>query len=140
MKPIFFLIMATLAIGCVDKESESKAIITNLEAQKEAWNRADISGFMEHYWKSDSMAFMSKTNVRYGWQATFDAYERGYPTQKEMGTLEFEVKKLDILSSEAAYMLGSWQLERDTLDVGGHFSLIWKKINGKWVIVTDHTS
>ena len=123
-----------------DKSETISIIKTNLEAQELAWNTGDLSTFMEHYWKSDSMAFMGKTGVTYGWQQTLDAYKAGYPTQKEMGILEFEIKKLDVLSSDAAYMLGSWNIERDTLDVGGHFSLIWKKIAGHWVIVTDHTS
>ena len=123
-----------------DKSETISIIKTNLEAQELAWNTGDLSTFMEYYWKSDSMAFMGKTGVTYGWQQTLDAYKAGYPTQKEMGILEFEIKKLDVLSSDAAYMLGSWNIERDTLDVGGHFSLIWKKIAGHWVIVTDHTS
>jgi ketosteroid isomerase-like protein len=123
-----------------DKSETISIIKTNLEAQELAWNTGDLSTFMEHYWKSDSMAFMGKTGVTYGWQQTLDAYKAGYPTQKEMGILEFEIKKLDVLSSDAAYMLGSWNIERDTLDVGGHFSLILKKIAGHWVIVTDHTS
>ena len=123
-----------------DKSETISIIKTNLEAQELAWNTGDLSTFMEHYWKSDSMAFMGKTGVTYGWQQTLDAYKAGYPTQKEMGILEFEIKKLDVLSSDAAYMLGSWNIERDTLDVGGHFSLILKKIVGHWVIVTDHTS
>ena len=123
-----------------DKSKTISIIKTNLEAQELAWNTGDLSTFMEHYWKSDSMAFMGKTGVTYGWQQTLDGYKAGYPTQKEMGTLEFEIKKLEVLSSDAAYMLGSWNIERDTLDVGGHFSLIWKKIAGHWVIVTDHTS
>ncbi|MFB0961162.1 MAG: nuclear transport factor 2 family protein [Flavobacteriales bacterium] len=123
-----------------DKSETISIIKTNLEAQELAWNTGDLSTFMEYYWKSDSMAFMGKTGVTYGWQQTLDAYKAGYPTQKEMGILEFEIKKLDVLSSDAAYMLGSWNIERDTLDVGGHFSLILKKIAGHWVIVTDHTS
>jgi len=148
MRNLYLLVIALLLFSCQQKQAEvqhdlsktTSIIKNNLEAQKLAWNAGDIPAFMEHYWKSDSMAFMSKTAVRFGWQETLDAYKAGYPTQKEMGILKFEVKKLDVLSAEAAYMLGSWKLERDTLDVGGHFSLIWKKVNGQWVIVTDHTS
>ena len=148
MRNLYLLVIALLLFSCQQKQAEvqhdlsktTSIIKNNLEAQKRAWNAGDIPAFMEHYWKSDSMAFMSKTAVRFGWQETLDAYKAGYPTQKEMGILKFEVKKLDVLSAEAAYMLGSWKLERDTLDVGGHFSLIWKKVNGQWVIVTDHTS
>lgn len=121
-------------------DTSTQQILNNLNEQRAAWNEGDIDAFMGHYWKSDSMAFVSKDNVRYGWQKTLEAYKSGYPTKKDMGELEFVVKQLDILSPESAYMIGSWHLERDSLDVGGHFSLIWKKVNDNWVIVTDHTS
>ncbi len=148
MKNLYLVCISLMLFSCQQQKEEMQhdkakiisIIKTNLAAQKSAWNAGDITMFMEHYWKSDSMAFMSKSGVRYGWSETLDAYKSSYPTQKEMGTLGFEVKKLDILSADAAYMLGSWNLERDTLEVGGHFSLIWKKVNGQWVIVTDHTS
>ncbi len=141
---ILFISLSLTLASCnstdVDVNEHKATILKNLNEQKTSWNKGDIPAFMEHYWQSDSMAFMSKSGIRYGWKETLDAYKKGYPTQKEMGKLDFEVKKLDILSNETAYMLGAWKLERDTLDVGGHFSLIWKKVNGKWVIVTDHTS
>lgn len=122
------------------KEAEKTQILKNIEAQQASWNNGDIPAFMEHYWKSDSMMFMSKDGIRYGWQNTLDGYLNSYPTPNAMGKLDFEVKELDVLSKESAYLLGSWHLLGDSLDVGGHFSLIWKKKNGKWVIVTDHTS
>jgi ketosteroid isomerase-like protein len=37
-------------------------------------------------------------------------------------------------------VIGSWNLTRDKGNVGGYFSLLWRKINGKWKIVIDHTS
>jgi len=35
---------------------------------------------------------------------------------------------------------GSWVLERENDRPEGHFLLIWRKIEGKWKIVVDHTS
>jgi ketosteroid isomerase-like protein len=31
-------------------------------------------------------------------------------------------------------------LKRTIEDSYGHFTLIWKKINDKWLIISDHTS
>ncbi|MFK7756207.1 MAG: DUF4440 domain-containing protein [Flavobacteriales bacterium] len=123
-----------------EKETAKTQILKNLDQQQASWNSGDIPAFMEHYWKNDSMKFMSKKGIRYGWQKTLDGYLNSYPTAEAMGTLDFEVKELDVLSKESAYLLGSWHLLGDSLDVGGYFSLIWKKKNDKWVIVTDHTS
>lgn len=148
MKYLGIITLLLITSGCSTSyqvsEQKSKEIkekiVINLTEQKEAWNAGDIKEFMKHYWQNDSMAFMSNSGIRYGWKQTLDAYESSYPSKKEMGTLEFKVKKLDVVSHNAAYMLGSWALERDTLDVSGHFSLIWKEVDGNWVIVTDHTS
>jgi len=30
--------------------------------------------------------------------------------------------------------------EKKEGDVGGYFTLLWKKLQSKWVIVADHTS
>ena len=38
-------------------------------------------------------------------------------------------------------MIGKWHLKReDNEDLGGHFSLNWKKIDNKWLIISDHSS
>jgi hypothetical protein len=36
--------------------------------------------------------------------------------------------------------VGKWHLIRSVGDVGGHYTLLVKRINGKWVIISDHTS
>jgi len=38
---------------------ESKNIITVMDKQMAAWNRGDLEGFMQGYWKSDSLMFVS---------------------------------------------------------------------------------
>ena len=57
-----------------------------------------------------------------------------------MGVLSFTNYKFEVLSKEAVYVIGKWQINRDEKQIGGHYTLLWKKINGKWVIVCDHTS
>ncbi len=147
---IFIILIAILFFQCAgpshqaennfNQKAEKQAILDVLELQRSAWNNHSIDLFMEHYWKSDSMRFMTKDGVRYGWETTRANYKESYSTPEEMGTLQFTVKHLDLLSKESAYILGQWELQMDTTSFGGHFSLIWKKINGKWLIVTDHTS
>ena len=56
-----------------------------------------------------------------------------------MGKLTFSDLETQELGSEAMLMLGKWHLEREA-PVGGNFSLVWKRIDGKWVIVHDHSS
>lgn len=120
--------------------AEENAIRQVMNTQQEAWNRADIETFMEGYWKSDSMKFIGRNGITYGWQTTLDNYKKSYPTPDAMGKLTFTILSLDILSETSAFMIGRWHLKRATDEPGGHFTLLWRKINGKWVIIADHTS
>jgi len=36
--------------------------------------------------------------------------------------------------------VGKWHLTRSIGDVGGHFTLLFKKVKNRWVIVADHSS
>lgn len=115
-------------------------IINKLKNQAICWNSGDIDCFMKDYWHHDSLMYIGKNGVTYGWQNTLDNYKLKYPTKKEMGHLEFELIKLESLSNDHFLMVGKWRLSREIGNIGGHFTLIWKKINNEWVIVADHSS
>jgi len=117
-----------------------QAIRRVMADQESAWNRADLEAFMDGYWKSDSLTFIGSRGVTNGWQATLDSYKKGYPDAEAMGKLTFTILTLEILSPESAYVIGKWHLARTKDELGGHFTLLWKKIGGKWVIVADHSS
>lgn len=110
-----------------------------LERQQTAWNSGNIAGFMQAYWKDDSLTFASGGKVTRGWQATFDGYKKRYPDKATMGQLMFSDLEVTALGDSAAMMLGRWKLQR-TNPVSGNFTLVWKKVEGEWVIVHDHTS
>jgi len=117
-----------------------QAIRRVMADQESAWNRADLEAFMDGYWKSDSLTFIGSRGITNGWQATLDSYKKGYPDAEAMGKLTFTILTLEILSPESAYVIGKWHLARTKGELGGHFTLLWKNIGGKWVIVADHSS
>lgn len=119
--------------------SGSSPVRRNLQEQQDAWNRGDITSFMEHYWKSDSLKFIGSKKITYGWQKTLDNYKKAYPDQKSMGKLTFTLEEVSDLSETAVFVIGKWELQKEK-PAGGHFTLLWRLINGKWVIVADHTS
>lgn len=124
--------------GFAQKKSE---IMEVLNRQQENWNKGDIETFMQDYWKSDELKFIGKNGVVKGWNATLERYLKSYPDRVTMGQLKFDIKEIDFHSKKSAWVLGQWQLTRpEKGDVGGFFTLIFKKIDGKWVIVSDHTS
>ena len=57
-----------------------------------------------------------------------------------MGKLKFEVVNFSMLSDDIVHLVGKWDLTREMGDIGGHFTLIWKKLDNKWLIISDHTS
>ena len=111
-----------------------------VDRQQQGWNDGDLEQFMEGYWKSDSLQFIGSKGITYGWQTTLDHYKKGYPTPEAMGTLTFNILTLEKLSDTTAWMVGTWHLKRATDEPSGHFTLLWKKIKGTWVIVADHSS
>lgn len=122
------------------QNSDEQSIRQILATQEDAWNRADLEAFMSGYWHSDSLMFIGSRGVTYGWQATLDSYKKGYPDAGAMGKLTFTILSVQVLAPESAYVIGKWHLTRATDEVGGHFTLLWKKKDGKWVIVADHSS
>jgi ketosteroid isomerase-like protein len=139
-KHILYLSCILSLVSCFCYAQDRQAILKVLQTQQLAWNRGDIDNFMQGYWHSDSLVFVGKTAPTYGWQATLSHYKKSYPDKATMGELIFTITKVDVLDKTNAFVLGGWRLKRDKGDVGGYFTLWFKKIDGRWVIVCDHTS
>lgn len=111
-----------------------------LHNQEKAWNDGDLEGFMKGYWKSDSLMFVGKSGITYGWQKTLDNYKKGYPDTAAMGKLHFDILDMKPVSEDNYFIIGKWHLIRSIGNIGGYFSLLFRKINGEWLIICDHTS
>ena len=112
-----------------------------LATQTAAWNKGDIPGFMAGYWHSDSLVFIGRKGPTYGWQPTLDNYRKGYPDATQMGQLDFSQLHINPLSADVAQVVGHWHLARPQAgDLQGQFLLIFRQLDGKWVIVADHSS
>ena len=124
-----------------DYAAEPEAIREVLRRQVDAWNAGDLEGFMAGYAQTDSLRFASGGVVRRGWQATLERYQQTYPDRAAMGTLAFSDLDVRVLSEEAAYVFGRWQLTRAEDALGGLFTLVFaRQPDGAWRIVHDHTS
>jgi ketosteroid isomerase-like protein len=114
-----------------------------VNAQQAAWNRGDIEGFMSAgYWRSPEMTFFSESSVTRGYQAVLDRYVARYKTgDAEMGRLTFSDVEVEPLDENGAFVRGRWDLDfEEQADVGGLFTLVFRRISGEWRIVHDHTS
>jgi ketosteroid isomerase-like protein len=142
MKKIFLLfVTALLLFTSVSAQSKDEQTIRSaIEEQRISWNTGDLNHFMKTYWQSDSLMFIGKSGVTYGWQNTLDNYKKGYPDTAAMGKLDFDILEVKRLSDSYFFVVGKWHLTRSIGNVGGHFTLLFRKIKNKWVIVADHSS
>ena len=116
------------------------AIRKVLALQVAAWNDGNIEEFMKGYWRNDSLAFIGKNGLTYGYDNTLQNYKKSYPDKSAMGTLHFDLLQLKSLSNQYFFVAGKWHLQRSAGDVGGHFTLLFRKISGVWKIISDHSS
>ncbi len=117
-------------------------IRTLMNNQITSWNNGDIDAYMDFYWKSDSLQFIGSKGLTYGWDTTLLNYKKSYRTKEEMGTLSLDNLNCKDLKNNSYLINGKWYLKRneELKDLNGHYTLIWKKIDGQWKIIYDHSS
>lgn len=136
----YILFFVLVIISGTAMAQDKQAILKVLQIQSAAWNQGNLESFMQGYWKSDSLAFVGKSAPTYGWQNTLDHYKKTYPDKAAMGQLTFNILKVQQLDATNAFVLGGWHLKREKDELGGYFTLWFRKIKGEWKIVVDHTS
>jgi len=140
MKVVYLGILLFISFNAFCQGNDEKEIRTVLGIQTESWNKGDIDGFMKTYWHSDSLMFIGKNGIKWGWQTTLENYKKSYPDTVAMGKLDFTILLVKRLSPEYYYVVGKWHLKRSIGDLGGHYDLVFRKIEGRWVIIADHSS
>ncbi len=134
---------ATAAETPKEASEKSEAAIEHvLRTQQDAWNRHDLDAFMAGYWNSPNLTFFSGAKQTTGWQATLDCYHATYASPgHEMGTLDFNALRIEMLGPDAAFARGAWHLTMpDGKTPHGLFTLVFRKFPEGWKIIHDHTS
>ncbi|MEO7307678.1 MAG: DUF4440 domain-containing protein [Ferruginibacter sp.] len=140
---VFFLLLSSALAQSKPARplgGDEQLIRTLLEEQRQSWNNGEVEKFMTTYWQSDSLMFIGKSGITYGWQNTLNNYKKGYPDTATMGKLTFDILEVKRLSVIYFFVVGKWHLTRSMGDAGGYFTLLFKKVKNKWVIVADHSS
>ena len=143
LKLILITMMALIGIMAQAQKHhhpEKAAIKLVLSQQQNSWNNGSIDSFMMFYWNSPDLRFVSKKGVSYGWQKVNDNYKKSYSNKEKMGKLEFDIKSIEFVDKQNAIVVGSWAIQNNDGNPSGYFTLWFKKINGKWLIILDHTS
>ena len=139
----WFPAIAWMAGACLlasPLRAQDAAIKQVLSDQSAAWNRGDLDAFMEGYAKTPDLRFASGGAVTKGWQETLARYKGRYADRAAMGTLAFSDLDVTILAPDTALVFGRWRLKNDKGEPNGLFTLLFRKTDGGWRIVADHTS
>ncbi|MCK0123847.1 nuclear transport factor 2 family protein [Gelidibacter sp. F2691] len=143
---LFYICLILLTFSCkpnienqhVPSEAEAVTSIKKVLADQEiAWNRHDLEGFMQGYWKNDSLKFYGSKGLTTGWDKTLANYKKGYPTQAESGTLKFVINDISKIENNSYIVFGEFHLERSIGNTNGIFTIIFKYIDGQWKIIAD---
>jgi ketosteroid isomerase-like protein len=140
MKLLFCLSLILFTTVAAAAQKPEAAIRKVMDDQVVAWNKGDIEGFMAGYWKSDKLVFVGSSGVTRGWQQTLDNYKKNYSSRQKMGTLTFSDLEINVISKDAATVLGKWSLAREKDNPKGTFTLLFRKLKEGWRIVMDHSS
>ncbi|NKF52068.1 SgcJ/EcaC family oxidoreductase [Shewanella sp. WXL01] len=134
-----------LAIGlfmyaCFASAQPVEQIQSLFQKQTQAWNQGDVDGYMQSYWRSDKLQFVSRGELVYGWDELYRRYKKSYPNKAAMGELSFDIQSVKSLSDNAALVSGQWTLARDKDQPTGASTLLIERIDGQWLITHDHSS
>jgi ketosteroid isomerase-like protein len=140
MKKILLLTCIVISLTSKSQTKDEKIIRNMLADQISFWNKGDIPSFMKGYWENDSLVFIGKNGPTYGYNNTLRNYQKNYPNKDYMGVLNFDIISVQPIEKDHYFVIGKFMLQRKVGDASGHFTLIFKRINGVWKIVSDHSS
>ncbi len=141
MKTITILLVAIVITTTSFAQSPQQAISEILHTQAAAWNKGDIETYMKAgYWQNDSLLFIGSRGPTYGFDNTLKNYKKSYPTDEKMGQLTFSQLQFMPIADDHYFVVGKWDLKRKDGDLSGYFTLLFKKVDGVWKIIADHSS
>jgi len=123
------------------KDLKIQQIHDLLESQLKAWNQGDMKGYMQGYWNSDSLQFITAKGVTMGYETVLANYSNSFSTRELMGNLDFEITNLNFLDNDylLAQVVGTWKVQTANKTSNGTFSLIIKFFGNTPKIIIDHT-
>lgn len=113
----------------------SHEVIGLLDKQAAAWSRGDIDSFCSIY--ADDAVFVSPSGVTKGRGEVLARYKKKYPSAAAMGKLT--LTPIDVReSSDSVSVAAKWTLSyADKPEATGHTVVVFKRWQGKWLIVHD---
>jgi uncharacterized protein (TIGR02246 family) len=119
---------------------DHQSIRALFESSCAAWNRGDSNSYLAAYWNSDKVRWVSEGTVKYGFEAIATAFKARFNSPEDMGHLEVADFEIQLLGEQDALVFGAWIQTTPVTRRHGVFTVHVKKIDGEWLIVSDHSS
>lgn len=141
MKYLYLLISLFVSFSALSQSKAKKGIMENFKAQERCWNAHDLDCYVEAaYENSPTTKTIGRAGVTYGVENILANYKKYY-NDDNMGHLFFDQITMDKITGKVYFVTGRFNLEYEGKETRrGYFSGLAKKINGKWLLVTDHSS
>lgn len=142
LKTLLLLMTATiLTASSAPGKSATQQVQQALEGQISAWNKGDLETAMTYYWNSPDMLWISKNGTDKGYQEVYDMFLQDFADRSKMGIYTCEPLHIEQVSESAVYFAFRWKIELEGKQLmGGVSSQVWKKLNGRWVVTSEHAS
>jgi|LauGreStaDraftv2_3_1035109.scaffolds.fasta_scaffold81251_1 hypothetical protein len=119
---------------------KKKMLISILEKQETDWNKGNLKGFLSAYWNSDTLRSLSVRGLQYGYDRLEKKLLKNYPDSVSMGHLDYDVIQIELIGEMDAMITGKWLRKNDKKFQGGFFTVLMRKIKGRWLIVSEQLS
>jgi ketosteroid isomerase-like protein len=137
---LYFFLFCVMHVYAEAQSKDEKEVRRILENQTYWWNKGNLDEFVNGYWRNDSLMFIGKSGITYGFQDMLNNYKKNYSDSVKMGKLSFDIINIKYMSPEYYFVVGKWFLRRTVGNLSGHFTLLFRKIKGNWYIIADHSS
>lgn len=139
-----FFLYVTFCCGIfVSGYSQSKAVkeIENIfRLGEEYWNKGDVESYVSLYAPLDSSRMILSKGAAYGRDGILAFYKKYWPKER-MGHLVTDGIIYEKLSRKFYLVTGYFHVSyTDGTKVDGRFSVLARKVKGKWYYYTDHSS
>lgn len=142
--PLLFATSAIVSMAvpfAAHAESARNAIAQALNDSAAAWTRGDITQFMALYEHSPATRYINAHGVVVGYDAIQASYAARFKPGASMGKLSIEISDVKDVGPDYAFVIGRYTLVPESgATASGITTLLFHKVDGRWLIVVDHTS
>jgi uncharacterized protein (TIGR02246 family) len=123
--------------GADDPEKE---VYDEVVKASDAWNRHDLDGYLDAFWRSDALVVVIEGEAVHGWNLLSKAFHVGYPNPSEMGELNLDRVQVQMLAPDLAEILDWDTVTFPKKKEFGTSTILMKKLAEGWRVVLMHTS